>query len=215
MDITIFSNDLYSKLIELLDLKGLQLEVANRQRTINGLILLKHYQILKSHMGTLDSELPHSSTTHSLFLEMEILVNGLLGDGEVFKSFGYEDLYEHEFLEFKLWKKFQQDKLQKDISTLEEGFWAIDDDLEKLSIPPTQQNSLNLQSTEAESVITAANAFEELPAFETHPDPNSLCSAEVDTPPITLLSEAAMAGHIAIVQLLLDRGANINRGRHY
>ena len=234
IDTTIYSDDLYSKLIELLDLEGLQMGAADRQKTINGLGLLKHYHTLKSLLSTLGSELPHNSTTHSLFLEMELLVDGLLADGEVFKSFGYENLYEREFLDFKLWKKFQQDKLQRDISALEEGFWAIDGDLEELSMPLVRQNSLDLQSTEAESVVDAADDFGELPGYPAHPEPNNLWPIEVEhiteqvndfgklptpalQPPLLYkpgvdqqLVEAAKAGHVAVVQLLLDQGAAVD-----
>lgn len=136
INVTFFSNALYSKLIELIDFKTLHTGVVHHQNSLSGLALLREYNKLKAYLDTLNSGLPNS-TTHSLFSELRLLVDGFLSDGEVFKSFGYENLYERGFLDFKLWKKFQQSKLQRDISSLSDGFFAVDD-LEDELIPPTE-----------------------------------------------------------------------------
>ena len=187
MEITIFSDGLYLELVRILGLEDLQIGVGDQQRTVNGLALLKHYHILKGALSILQSKPPPFTTTCSLVLEMELLIDGLLADGEVFKSFGYEDLYERKFLDFELWRKFQQEKLERDISALEEGFYAIDDDLEELPIPPVDQNSFNLQSTQAEPsvdiaehVVDPADNLGESPASQVQANPIDQWSTEVE-----------------------------------
>jgi ankyrin repeat protein len=236
MDITIFSNDLFSKLHELLHSTGWQIRFINGQRIANGLNLLKHYHILKSHLDNLASELPDSPPIHTPFSEMELLVDGLLADGEVFKSFGYEDLCEHGFLSFKTWKKFQQDKLQREILALEEGFWEVDSDLGELPTPPMQRNSSGQQSTDSEFAFDAPDDFEESPESLEHPQPGETWSTELEntanpannseelptfaqesSPLLETwfefpLIHAARAGQIELVRSLLDQGANINQG---
>jgi ankyrin repeat protein len=242
MEITIFSEGLYSELIGIPGLEDLQVGVGDQQRTVNGLVLLKHYHILKRTLSILHSKPHPNTTTRSLVSEMELLVDGLLADGEVFKSFGYEDLYEREFLDFEHWREFQQEKLERDISALEEGFYAIDD-LEELPIPPVDQNSFNLRPTQAESsvdivehVIDAADDFGELPASIFHANPNNLQSTEVEPTSSEVYSfgelpssagrrfiwfghedtaqlvEAAKAGHEDGVRLLLNQGVPANSG---
>jgi len=59
---------------------------------------------------------------------MDPPANGPLGDSQVFQSFGYENLYEPGFVDYQLWKHFQKQKLDKDITALDDGFCAIDDE---------------------------------------------------------------------------------------
>ncbi|PQE23546.1 multiple ankyrin repeats single kh domain protein [Rutstroemia sp. NJR-2017a BVV2] len=234
MDITIFSDDLYSNLLEVLDSTGSQIGFTDDKKIVNGLDLLKHYPILKSHLGNHVSNLPDSPMIHSPFSEMELLVEGLLADGEVFASFGYEDLYECGFLDFKTWKKFQQVKLQRDISALEEGFWEVDSDLEEFLALPMQQNSSGQQSMDSEFAFDELSDTEELLASPEHPQPDDVWPPDFegtanqanDSEKLPTFAEesnplgewwfkfplihAANAGQVAVVKLLLDRGADIN-----
>ena len=163
MDITFFSDDLYANLIGYPELNGLRDQSTDREKTLNGLILLRHYHTLKTHVDAFRSETLHQQTTQSLLLELELLVDGLLADGEVFKSFGYENLYENKFIDFKLWKKFQQDSFEKDVSSLEEGFYEVDEDLDELSTHLSDQGSS--EHAQAESVVDGADIFADLPMF--------------------------------------------------
>jgi hypothetical protein len=131
MNITIFSDALYAKLRGY-KLEGFQGEILGQERTVNGLVLLKHYLFLKDQTNTLRcAESPEYPTTQTLLLEMELLVDGLLEDGEVFKSFGYEELYERKVLDFGLWKKFQLDKFERVLSEIKEDFYEIDEEEDK------------------------------------------------------------------------------------
>ncbi|PQE19083.1 hypothetical protein CJF30_00007439 [Rutstroemia sp. NJR-2017a BBW] len=236
MNITIFSDDLYLKLRELLGLTGSQVRFKDGLRTVNGLVLLKNYPILKSYLSNHAPKLPDSPVIHSPFSEMELLVEGLLADGEVFKSFGYEDLYGRGFLDFKTWKKFQEAKLQTDISTLEEGFWEVDRNLEELSTSGMQQNSSGQQSMDSGFAFAKLDDLEEeeLPASPERPQPDDVRSTEIENTanlandpeelPIfteelsqvgerwfdSPLLDAVKTGHIEMVRSLLDHGADIN-----
>jgi ankyrin repeat protein len=185
IDVNIFSDSLYLEVIGLLGLEGLQIGVVDQERILNGLVLLKNYHNLECHLGVLHSKLPPNQTTHSLVLEMELLVDGLLADGEVFKSFGYEDMYERGFLDFKLWKKFQQQKLERDISALEEGFYAIDDDTKEWSTPPTNTESTTLRSPQAESIIdTAGSVHDAATGFGELPGSPVICDFTLQLPEV-------------------------------
>ncbi|KAH8756492.1 hypothetical protein F5882DRAFT_418277, partial [Hyaloscypha sp. PMI_1271] len=122
---------------------------------------------------------------------MELLVDGLLADGEVFKSFGYEELYERKVLDFKLWKKFQLDKFERDLSEIEEDFYEIDEEEDEYPL---------VEAAEAESKAREA----ELKAVKALEAENKASSFKRQ------LVEAAKAGHEAAVRQLLDRGASID-----
>jgi ankyrin repeat protein len=167
---------------------------------------------------------------------MELLVEGLLGDDEVFKSLGYESLYESGFLDYDLWKKFQQQKIERDIAALDEAFCAVDDVEE--TIPSPVSNSLYEESLYAQFVVNPVDLvvrqgidFGELsqsPLSEnpvgvhnrfgdkfsriyTQP-PSAIEASVTDILRPTSLSKAAREGHEAVVRLLLDRGADANAG---
>lgn len=94
---------------------------------VNGLALLKNYSTLKVHLNAIQSK---PRVLGSLVLEMMLLIDGFLADGEIFKSYGYEDLYENGFLTYDHWKEFQQAQLEKDISALERSYNEIDHNLD-------------------------------------------------------------------------------------
>ncbi|KAH0538908.1 hypothetical protein FGG08_004499 [Glutinoglossum americanum] len=126
--LTIYSDQLYSELVQVVDPVALQAEEADQRNTMNGLVLLKHYPELQAHLVALESQVALDST-YSLASDMSLLVNGFLTDGEIFKSFGYENLYEQGLLSFELWRVFQQAQIERDISALDEGFCAVDEEL--------------------------------------------------------------------------------------
>jgi hypothetical protein len=193
-------------------LEDLQLEKIGEGTALNGLDLLRSYQTLKTRLSALRSELTINPTVSSLVSEMELLVDGFLADGAVFKSFGYEDLYEHGFLTFEHWKVFQQARLQRDISVLDEGFCAIDEvgDFKELI------DSFNLQSMEVDPADAQTNdtplVFSEpSPDLSLNPESLSLTHPSIsETAAASLLVRAAAEGHEGDVRLLLDRGAALN-----
>lgn len=140
--LSIVFNDpyIYQELSRLTDSEDFMAENIGQGFAVNGLVLLKNFQRLKSRLVDL-SLAPHAATD-PLISAMDLLIHGFLADGEVFKSFGYEELYELGYLSFELWKEYQHAQLEKDISLLEEGFFAIDADQfdNNLSAAPMQQN---------------------------------------------------------------------------
>jgi ankyrin repeat protein len=96
-------------------------------KSLNGFCLLQSFQNLQARLTLLGCSAFTDPTLSPVISEMELLVHGFLSDGEAFKSFGYEHLYENGYLSFEQWKAFQQDQLQRDISTLDERFIAMDD----------------------------------------------------------------------------------------
>ncbi len=86
-------------------LEELYAEGTDQANIVNGLVLLKNYSTLKAHLNAVQS---NPRALGSLVLEMSLLIDGFLADGEIFKSYGYEDLYENRFLTYDHWKEFQQ-----------------------------------------------------------------------------------------------------------
>ncbi|GAB1316384.1 hypothetical protein MFIFM68171_06594 [Madurella fahalii] len=61
------------------------------------------------------------------FLALSLLVGSFLTDREIFRTFGYENLYERGCLSFELWKEFQRRQLDDDITLLDESFTTFDE----------------------------------------------------------------------------------------
>jgi hypothetical protein len=128
MHTTIYSHYLYDKLATHIPLDNVESGLGCPARIVNGLALLRHYHTLMRLLKDLRSTLCDNPANQSMALEMDLLVNGFLGDGQVFQSFGYENLYELGFMDYQLWKYFQKQKLGKDITELDDGFCEIDDE---------------------------------------------------------------------------------------
>jgi ankyrin repeat protein len=148
MHTTIYSHSLYDKLATLIPLDNIESGLGCPARIVNGLALLRHYHTLMRLLKDLRSTLCDNPANQSLALEMDLLVNGFLGDGQVFQSFGYENLYELGFMDYQLWKYFQKQKIDKDITALDDGFCAIDDE-EALSTSGSESRSITTFVEEA------------------------------------------------------------------
>jgi ankyrin repeat protein len=109
----------------------------------------------------LRSALCDNPANQSLALEMDLLVNGFIGDGQVFQSFGYENLYELGFMDYQLWKYFQKQKFDKDITELDDRFCAIDDE-EALSTSDSEFGSTTIFVEEAMADGTVKSLTEPL-----------------------------------------------------
>ncbi|KAG7289319.1 hypothetical protein NEMBOFW57_005686 [Staphylotrichum longicolle] len=86
--------------------------------TFDGLAILAQYARLKQHLELLDPGLAIVPT-------LRLLVDGFLADGQVFKSFGYNDLFERGYLSLELWNDFQHRQLDDDITLLDDTFSAV------------------------------------------------------------------------------------------
>lgn len=150
MAIAIHSRDLYSELISILGFEELYVEGTDQANIVNGLALLKNYSTLKVYLNAIQS---NPRVLGSLVLEMMLLIDGVLADGEIFKSYGYEDLYENGFLTYDHWKEFQQGQLERDISALERSYNEIDHDLdcgEESAMPLAQADFFGQEAREVQ-----------------------------------------------------------------
>lgn len=149
LDIAVHSSDLYSELINAVGLEEMYVEGRDQENILDGLALLKNYSTLKAHLYAIQSD---PLALGSLVLEMELLVHGFLADGEVFKSYGYEDLYEDGILTYDHWKEVQQAQLEKKILALEQSYYEIDNDHEFESLTSlAQADRLGQEAEEAQS----------------------------------------------------------------
>jgi hypothetical protein len=103
LSITINSDTLYTELANVTGLEALFRKDFPRL-PVDGFLLLRSYESLRTHLNTLQCAFTLNPTSASLISELELLIDYFLADGEVFKSYGYENLYEHGFLTYEHWK---------------------------------------------------------------------------------------------------------------
>ncbi|KAH8879290.1 hypothetical protein GQ53DRAFT_775034 [Thozetella sp. PMI_491] len=102
-----------------------------------------HYR-LKTHCRTEEGRASHLGSA------LRLLVNGFFADREIFRSFGYESLYQRGYLTFEHWKEFQHLQFEDDITRLDNAFHTISDleDVmaEALAMPdePSQDRSTQI-----------------------------------------------------------------------
>jgi hypothetical protein len=168
--VTIHSKDLSTELAKITGLESLRPKNDFSHISVDGFLLLRSYESLRIHLRSLQSSYTLESPT-SLISELELLVDHFLADGEVFESYGFENLYENGFLTYEHWKVFQQTKLQREISTLDEGFCTVDTlagdvEAEELLTSPscaTSDSTLNLQVSGTELEVTSILEDDEVP----------------------------------------------------
>ncbi|KAF8866047.1 hypothetical protein BDZ45DRAFT_683994 [Acephala macrosclerotiorum] len=169
--VNIYSDALYSEVTQAIGPENMAEEGSigqdGRLKSLNGFYLLQSFQNLQAHLILLRSYAFTDLTLYPVISEMELLVHGFLADGEAFKSFGYEHLYENGFLTFEQWKAFQEDQLQRDISTLDERFIAIDDSNDSEDFEDSQ-----------DPVQLFGISSEDFEAVETQPDGNPMGSSQ-------------------------------------
>jgi hypothetical protein len=85
-------------------------------KMFNGLVLLKHRASLVSHLGSFSLAEPGLVWAS----ELSLLVNGVLGDAELFESFGYSQLLKEGRLTRGLWKTFEVSRVHRHIDALKQ-----------------------------------------------------------------------------------------------
>jgi hypothetical protein len=159
---------------------------------MSGLVLLKYYSELRAHLTALDSRVT-SDSSYPLGSDMWLLVHEFLADGEVFKSFGYENLYE-------LWEIFQQAQVGLDISVLGEGFHAVDrgfDLAEDQGIPQTPDTpGFGTEDAGFDDVLTSIEAGQtplRLPTLANSGNAGGLFEPSYEAAPVGPQIEKAMS----------------------
>lgn len=103
-------------------------------RGIDGFVLLRNSSVLQALLDSLRAEMNKYKTRRlrmnsSLIrdeAELSLLVEGFIEDDQVFKSFGYEDLYEQGFLSYDLWKAFQTHQTFRTLDQLDAAFYTAE-----------------------------------------------------------------------------------------
>ena len=94
-----------------------------------GFQLLKNIDSLEGRLRELRAKLQYEFADYSLWVrlvkleaELSLLVEEFVADDQVFRSFGYEKLYEKGFLTYDRWRSFQTSKTFRSLDQLD---WAI------------------------------------------------------------------------------------------
>lgn len=129
---------------------------------INGFVLLQHFLALRERLEFLETYWASQQTKK--YLCLKLLVDDFLADGDVFRSFGFESLYEQGFISFTWWNKFQQSRLLQDMTALDEEFWAAE--TESLSSDVDLQSTLCGQRFSDEDAITESDQLFHAPQLQ-------------------------------------------------
>lgn len=178
--VNIYSDALYSEVIKVIGPENMEEEVLGKDgplKSLDGFCLIQSVQNLLVHLHRLRCD-PFDSVLSSVISEMDLLVHGFLADGDVFKSFGFEYLYENGYLTFEQWKAFQQDQLQRDITSLDERFIATDEseDFEDFDDPPYDEQLFGVPSETFE-----ASEIQQDENLTSSPTSARYCVSRVDT----------------------------------
>ena len=188
--------DLLYELRDVLGAEHILPEIIRDQRgqKINGFVLLQHFLALQERLKFL--EIYWASQQTKKYLCLKLLVDDFLADGDVFRSFGFESLYEQGSIFFTWWNKFQQSRLLQDITALDEEFWAAE--IESLS------SEVDLQSTlcgRREYARTALDLLLQIPPHQYQLDREEPSIFEGFR---RMLFKAAKDGRTNMIQTLLD-----------
>ena len=232
MEVNIKSAVLYSYLALFLG----QHQVSARQR-INGFVLLRNVKLLQAQLSDLKErmhiDLPQgllmsliSEQDAQIEVELTLLLEGLIMDHQVFRSFGYENLLEQGYLSYDLWKAFQSANASLIIDRLDNAFHTMSDDeddvhldqgaRDEFQIDVLDPQTLSMQSPLNLSQAARSGDFvrvKDLLADGCDPDalvPNAFSPRSVTLP----LVEAIKHNHQEIIDLLISHGAKVDGPNH-
>ncbi|KAK4221970.1 hypothetical protein QBC38DRAFT_107654 [Podospora fimiseda] len=108
--------------------------------SLNGLLLLQHFQKLVDSLRTMQQKHTEGAGTSAnpTVSEMELFIYGLLANGEVFESYGHADLARKGRLPLKLWEAFKKQETNKYIDLLGD---AYPDDYSRSNIQQEENNT--------------------------------------------------------------------------
>jgi ankyrin repeat protein len=165
----------------------------------DGLAILAKYALLKQHLELLDPSLAIVPTLH-------LLVDGFLADGQVFKKFGYNYLFEHGYLSLEHWKEFQHRQLDDDITLLDDTFGAVAKERSQDNLGDAAADEYVSPRCGEPPLVAAAGRGHEYMVWLLLNQGEDVNLGWRKTP----LLAAVEKGHESVVRLLLDRGADVN-----
>ncbi len=194
---------------------------AGTPTTFDGLAVLAKYEQLKQRLASFPSLNEGPSWA---VLALSLLVDSFLTDREIFRTFGYENLYEHGCLSFELWKEFQRRQLDDDITLLDNSFTTF---MEARARSTSPDAACDMTPAPGDIPVNSPDArfSSDLPSQENSDTPAETTSPEETLPQkdhgldISALSDpirlVAKGGHESSGRLLLDRDASVDgTGNH-
>ena len=236
MEVNIKSTALYLYLVHLL---GQHQDLASQR--INGFVLLSNARFLQIQLNDLresmHNDLPQgplmsllSEQNAQIEAELTLLLEGLITDHQVFRSFGYENLFEQGYLSYHLWKTFQSANASLIIDRLDNAFHSMsgdEDDVHPDQRAPdkVQNNVLDPHTLSMPFPLTLSQAarsgdvvrVKDLLADGWDPNglvPNALNPYQRGFNTLPLV-EAIKHWNLEIVDLLISHGAKVDGPNHY
>lgn len=153
-------------------------------------------------------------------VELTLLLEGLITDHQVFRSFGYENLFEQGYLSYNLWKAFQSSNASLIIDRLDNAFHAMSGDeddvhLDQRARDDFQNDVLDPRTLSMRSHLSLSQAARSGDVARVKDlladgcDPNAHDSLRHYSMTVALV-EAIRHSQRDIVDLLISQGANVD-----
>ena len=223
MEVNIKSAVLYSYLAPLL---GQHQQLA--RQSIDGFVLLKNVKLLQAQLNDL-KERTHIDLPQGLLMslvseqdaqieaELTLLLEGLITDHQVFRSFGYENLLERGYLSYDLWKAFQSANASLIIDRLDNAFHAMSGDEDDVHIDQGarddfQNDVLDPHTLSMQSPLNLSQAARSGDVVRVKDLLADGCDPDALDPRFTTLPlvEAIKHNHQEIIDLLISHGAKVD-----
>ncbi|KAK1989153.1 hypothetical protein LZ30DRAFT_817821 [Colletotrichum cereale] len=125
--------------------------------SVDGLILLQHHAAMQGCLTELHYLHELQPKYNTLLCELKLLVNGVLCNGEVFKSFGYDKLKERGFIDETLLKTLSRQSLDASAQGLSEA-------LQEFTLDPLEERNV-FKHTKIDSRDEISSHFQRWPAM--------------------------------------------------
>ena len=151
---------------------GQRVDLASQK--INSFVLLSSAKLLQTQLNGLKERMhidrPHeglmslvSEQDAQVEAELILLLEGLIMDHQVFRSFGYENLVEQGYLSYDLWKAFQSANASLIIDRLDNAFHAMsgdvdDDHIDRRAHDDFQHDMLDPHTLSLQSLLNLSQA---------------------------------------------------------
>lgn len=161
--------------------------------SFDGLLLLKHYDQLQLRLAVLQTS--PNPRNRLLSRHLSLLVDGFLADHEPFASFGYQELFQQEYITLARWQSIQLSRFKQDINVVENSLYILDD----AENPKKQHRAAPMQMNYPELEPTVSLRNENSDCLQGFAQESGLAGSRLQP-----FVDAVVRGDMGCVQHLID-----------